>query len=121
MNCDELPKTAQINPYRYEEEFERLTKNGDEVICITLSSKLSGTYNNAKNAAQNYKDKVFVVDSLNACIGERLLCEYAIELIKKDISVKDIVKTLDEVKTKIVLESEPQRLKVVILTTEHGL
>ena len=40
---DTLPKTSQITPFRYQEEFERLTKNGDSLIVITLSSKLSNT------------------------------------------------------------------------------
>ena len=39
-----LPQTSQINPFRFGEVFEKLTATGDEVICITLSSKLSGTY-----------------------------------------------------------------------------
>ena len=39
-NSKELPKTSQINPFRFEEEFENATKNGDDVICITISSKL---------------------------------------------------------------------------------
>ena len=42
--CTELPKTSQINPFRFEELFDRLTKNGDKVIAILLSSKISGTY-----------------------------------------------------------------------------
>lgn len=41
---------------------------------ITISSKLSGTYESAIRAKEKFKDKVFVVDSLHACIGERLLC-----------------------------------------------
>ena len=38
--CTELPKTSQINPFRFEELFDRLTKNGDKVIAILLSSKI---------------------------------------------------------------------------------
>ena len=41
---------------------------------ITISSKLLGTYESAIRAKEKFKDKVFVVDSLHACIGERLLC-----------------------------------------------
>lgn len=100
----ELPKTSQINEYRFEECFENLTKNGDEVIGILLSSKLSGTFESAKRASKKFDGKVFVVDSLNACIGERILCQYALRLVKEGkLSAKEIVDELNEKKTKIQL------------------
>ena len=43
----ELPKTSQINEYRFSEAFEELTKDGSFVVAITISSKLSGIYNSA--------------------------------------------------------------------------
>ena len=100
----ELPKTSQINEYRFEECFENLTKNGDEVIAVLLSSKLSGTFESAKRASKKFGGKVFVVDSLNACIGERILCQYALRLVKEGkLSAKEIVDELNEKKTKIQL------------------
>ena len=101
IESDELPKTSQINPYRFEELFEKFTNNGDEVICITLSSKLSGTFNNAKKVIDKFKDKVYVVDSMNACAGERILCEYAIKLVNEGKSAKEIYEELETVKLKI--------------------
>lgn len=98
-----LPKTSQINPIRFEEEFEKHVKNGDELIVITISSKLSGTYKSAVEAAGKFGGKVHVVDSLNACIGERLLCEYALRLIKQGLSANEIVERLEEKKKKIKL------------------
>lgn len=91
-----LPKTSQINPFRFEEEFEKHVENGDEIIVITISSKLSGTYQSALEAARKFKGKVHVIDSLNACIGERLLCEYALALIKQGLSANEIVDRLEE-------------------------
>ena len=70
-----IPKTSQINPARFEEEFKKVVDNGDEAVVITLSSKLSGTYSSAVKASANYKDKIFVVDSLSASLGERLIFE----------------------------------------------
>lgn len=99
----ELPKTSQINEFRFNEAFEKLTKNGDEVIAIVLSSKLSNTYNSAVQASKNYNGKVFVIDSLNACIGERLLIQYALRLVKQNLSAEEIVKELEDKKTKIKL------------------
>lgn len=101
IESDVLPKTSLINEYRFKEAFEKHTENGDELIVITISSKLSGTYANAKQAAEKFEGKVYVIDSLNACVGERLLCEYALRLIKKGLSMQDIVKELEEKKSKI--------------------
>lgn len=84
-----FPKTSQINEYRWTERFEDLTANGDQLIVITISSKLSGTYNSAKAAAKKFVDKVFVIDSLNAAIGERILCDYALRLIEMGKPIKE--------------------------------
>jgi len=107
----ELPKTSQINPYRFEEEFKKQTENGDEVVAIIMSSKLSGTYLNAKNVAEDFKGKVFVVDSLNACIGERLLVHYALRLIKEGLSAKEVYEKLEVAKYKINLVASIDTLK----------
>ena len=83
VKCSGLPKTSMINAFRFEEVFEKHVKNGDEVVAIVLSSGLSGTCNAAKTAAENFKDKVYVVDSLSATAGIKLLVEYALMLIKE--------------------------------------
>ena len=103
IETSELPKTSQINEYRFEEAFEYLTADGSEVVCITISSKLSGTYSSAVKAAKKFESRVYVVDSLNACIGERILVDYADRLVKAGESAKEIVKKLEESKGKIHL------------------
>lgn len=104
IESDTLPKTSQVTPFRFEEAFKKLTANGDEVIVITLSSKLSGTYAAAASAAEKFDGKVCVVDSLNAAIGERLLVEYALRLIGEGkLNLQEIAAELDERKTKIRL------------------
>lgn len=99
--CENLPKTSQAGPAKYASEYKRLTENGDELIVITLSSKLSGTYMSALVASYDYEEKVYVVDSLNATTGERLLCLYALDLIKQGFNVKEIVDKLNTAKKKI--------------------
>lgn len=101
IETDVLPKTSLINTFRFEEAFEKHTKNGDELIVITISSKLSGTYASAVKAAEKFSGKVHVVDSLNACVGERLLCDYALRLINQGLSAQEIVQELELKKTKI--------------------
>jgi DegV family protein with EDD domain len=100
IESDELPKTSQINEYAFDEQFAKLVKRG-EVIAITISSKLSGTYSSAVKAAQKYNDKVKVIDSLNASVGERLLVSLAINLVKSGKSFDEIVDELNQRKSKI--------------------
>ncbi len=101
IESDVMPKTSQISQYRFEEAFEEYTKNGDTLVVITISSKLSGTYNSAKLASENFVGKVFVVDSLSAAIGERLLCQYGLRLIDEGLSAKEVADKLDVAKNKI--------------------
>jgi len=110
-SINELPKTSQINPFRWEEEFTKVIENGDELVVITISSKLSGTYNSAKEAASKFEGKVSVIDSVNACIGERLLGLYALELIKDGKSLEEITVTLNEAKSKIKVMAVIDTLK----------
>lgn len=97
----DVPKTAQVTPYRFEELFSEETKNGDEVVAIVLSSRLSGTYEGAKAVAEKFNGKVHVVDSLNATSGERVLVLYALELAKQGLSAKEIYEKLEEKKKDI--------------------
>lgn len=102
IESDELPQTSQINECRFDERFSALTANGDDVIAIVLSSKLSGTYDCACRAAQKYDGKVRVVDSLNASAGERILCMHAVKLINEGrLSAAEIVDELNIKKTRI--------------------
>lgn len=99
---DDLPKTSQINEFRFKECFEKITRDGDEAVVIVISSKLSGTYESACKAAQEFKG-VYVVDSLNACIGERLVLEYGLRLAKAGKSAFEIATELDRRKGDIKL------------------
>ncbi len=101
IESGELPQTSQINEFRFAEYFKNLTANGDDVIAITISSKLSGTYSCAVKAAKKFGGKVRVVDSLNASIGERVLLHYALRLLNCGLTVDEIVKELNERKQKI--------------------
>lgn len=98
---NEIPKTSQITSIRFKEIFNKLTANGDQVIAIVMSSKLSSTYNSALLAASKFDGSVVVVDSLNASVGEKILCLYALELIKQNKSLADIIEELNTLKHKV--------------------
>ncbi len=99
--CKELPHTSLINEYRWNEAFEAATKDGSDAVAVVLSSKLSGTYKAAVDAAAKYNGKVQVVDSLSATLGERVLGIYALNLIKEGKSAIEIAAALEEKKTKL--------------------
>lgn len=95
------PTTSQVTPAEFEEAYERVAANGDTAVVITLSSKLSGTYQSACIAAEEYEGKVFVLDSLSATVGERLLLQRGLELAAQGVDAENIHKTLDEEKNRI--------------------
>ena len=112
IETDEIPQTSQISDYRFEEAFASLTADGSEVIAVTLSSKLSGTHACAVRAAKKFPGKVYVVDSMNACLGERILVDYALRLIREgQLSAPEIAAKLDEKKNKIQLLAVLDTLK----------
>lgn len=87
--------TAQVNVEEYRAYFEEFLKNGQDVLHVTLSSGLSGSYNSARIAsellAEQYPDRTLrVVDSLGAASGSGLLM---MELADR----RDAGATLDEV------------------------
>ncbi len=111
VESNELPKTSQINEYRWTEQFEKLTADGSQVIAITISSKLSGTYNSAKMAAKKFPNQVFVIDSLSAATGERVLCDYALRLIAEGKTANEIAEELETKKKKLQVIAVVDTLK----------
>lgn len=66
QNSALLPTTSQAPPYLFEQAYKEAIDAGETVIVITLSSKLSGTYQSAVIAAADYPNQVLVVDSLQS-------------------------------------------------------
>ncbi|HIV64380.1 MAG TPA: DegV family protein [Firmicutes bacterium] len=76
------PTTSQVSPEQFTEFFESFLKEGKDVLHVTLSGGISGTYNSAVTAAnglaEKYPDrKIYVVDSLAASSGYGLLMDMA--------------------------------------------
>lgn len=101
VETDALPTTAQLSPNDYSEAFARLTANGDTVVVIALSSKLSGTCQSAVIAAQDYPGQVLVVDSENVTMGEQLLIRYALRLREQGLDAPALVEELERAKRRI--------------------
>lgn len=103
IESDELPTTSLITPAAFEDAYRQSAEKGEKVIVITISGKLSGTYQSAVLAASEYENEVFVVDSKNVAIGERILVLLALDLIKSGMTAKEIALKLEEEKEKIHL------------------
>jgi len=103
IECDELPVTSQVPPFAFEEAFRKAVEAGGQVIAVTLSSKLSGTWQSACVAAEEFGGKVRVVDSENASIGQHALVEYALRLKDAGLAFEEIVEKLESDKGRIRL------------------
>lgn len=99
-----LPKTAQESPQVLMDLFEEAKAQGDEAIYISLSSALSGTYQNAVMSRNLVDcDDCYVVDSRNATGGQHMLVEYAVQLRDAGKNAKEIVEALEELRGRIEL------------------
>ncbi len=112
VKSEELPTTSQPTPAAFEEAYEKATADGSEVVVITISSRLSGTYQSATIAAEDFGGKVFVVDSRSAAIGSGVLAEYALELAAQGKSGQEILEELMEKRDKV-------RLYAIVNTLEY--
>lgn len=102
IESDELPKTSQATPYAYQQVFEQVRAAGEEAVVITLSSKLSGTYQSAVTAAADFPE-VHVVDGKNVTIGQSLLVLYALRLVDEGFGAAEIAEKVESVVDRVCL------------------
>ncbi len=101
---DELPKTGQVNPYAFSQAITKVREAGDEAVIITVGAKLSGTNQSARTAlAEAPGGDVFVVDSNNVTLGERVLVEYALRLVDEGRSASQIAAAVEAVRDRVVV------------------
>ena len=106
----EIPSTSQVTPGEFAAAFDEYDE-GDQILCMTMSSKLSGTNQSATMAAQG-RDNVTVYDTLNVTVGQRLQVELALKLAEEGKDVNEIVAALDEAR-------EREHLVAVLDTLEY--
>lgn len=103
VESDTLPTTSQASPYAFEQVFRQAVEQGNEVVCITCSGKLSGTCQSARIAAEEFPGKIHVVDSNTIAIGLGILTEYALELLDRGFHAEEIAWNLLQKREKIRL------------------
>lgn len=90
VECDQLPTTSQASPFVFSEAYEQALEEADQVVVLTVSSRLSGTYQSAAIAAEEYPGKVYVVDSQSVAIGTGILAQYALKLADRELDAEEI-------------------------------
>ena len=100
-----FPKTSQPSVAAFEEIFKDVKKKGDEMICILISSTLSGTYQSALMAKEMVDyDKIYLLDSMSATYAIKILTDYGCRLREEKKSAREILEALETLKQKIHIE-----------------
>ena len=102
IESDVLPTTSQATPAAFEKEYEAAKEANEAAVVISISSKLSGTYQSAMIAAADYEN-IFVVDSGTAAIGGGILTELALKYLDDGMDAEAVAKQLEEDKKKILI------------------
>lgn len=105
-----LPKTSAPSIGEYEDFFREQLENADEVIHFNISSKSSGSYNFAKQAAESFQGKVRVVDSKGLSSGQGLLVLKACDMRDEGKTAAEIEEAVNEIRNRINTSFVPDRL-----------
>ena len=103
VESDTLPTTSQPTPDAFAQEFQKVADAGQKAVVLTISSKLSGTYQSATIAAMDFPGTIYVVDSQTAAIGAGILAELAVELAESGMDAEAIVQRLNEERENVCL------------------
>lgn len=88
--------TSQPSPHDFKEAIKESLSKNKKVLIITISSALSGTYKSALLASEEYKDKVFVLDSKLGSFGTGLLAIRAREKQAAGYTIEEIIEHLNQ-------------------------
>lgn len=111
IETDELPTTSQAAPAAFEKVYQQVRAAGDTAVVLTVTSKLSGTYQSAVIAAADYPE-IHVVDTRTVAIGAGILAELALRLADSGMSAEGIAQRLED-------ERENVRVVAMLDTLEY--
>jgi DegV family protein with EDD domain len=105
IGIETRPRTSQAMPKDYLEAFKKQLERFDKVLCLTLTSKLSGCYNSAIQAkemlSEKDRERIFVFDTFNGVAGQALFVLRAIESIQEQREIEEILEELEKLIPKI--------------------
>jgi DegV family protein with EDD domain len=99
QRAEQLPTTSQPSAGEFYDVFEELVGAGHEIVVLTISSKLSGTWNSAMAAKEMLPEaNISIVDSLSTSVGLHLMVKAAIQATQNGASRQEIVHQIEEMK-----------------------
>lgn len=102
LGASDFPKTSMPSPAAFTDYFEEAKANGDQIVCIILSSALSGTYQSAVTAkAMVDYDGIYLIDSRSAAACIRIMLEHGLRLRDDGFSAAEITRQLEALKKRI--------------------
>lgn len=108
----QLPTTSQPSPEDFERVIRPCLDKGDEVVVLTLSAAISGTYQSASIAQKNLRsDKVHVIDTASATLGLGDLVKKAVALSGAGVTAKQIVETITDYASRLRIVAVIDTLK----------
>ena len=103
----EIPTTSQPSPAEFQEAFAAELASGRDVVCLTISSKLSGTYQSACSAramfTEEEQERIHIFDTQNLCISQLLLVRVAVSMRDAGKTAQMIVETLERLAPRVRL------------------
>ena len=112
VESDVLPTTSQPTPAAFAKAYQAAVDAGEEAVVLTVSSELSGTYQSAMIAAEDFPGKVYVVDTKSVALGSAILAELALQLADSGLDAASIAQRLTQ-------EREHIRLIAMLDTLEY--
>lgn len=113
-NEKELPKTAQPTPAKFEDVFQHTLAEGNDVLCILLSSHMSGTVQSANVAKQAVgSDRIIIIDTLEASASLGLLVEIAAQKAAEGMTLEELYTQMCELAGRARIYSAIETLKFV--------
>lgn len=103
-SSETFPMTAQPSPQDFLDVFEDVKEKGDQLVYISLSSALSGTFQSATLAKSMVEyDEIYLVDSLSATRAIRLMAEYACKLREEGKDAATIAEEIENFRSRVVI------------------
>lgn len=101
VESGQLPTTSQATPFDFAQKYREVAEAGKEAVVITISAKLSGTYQSAVLAAADFPGRIHVVDSQSVAVGAGILVEYALGLAAQGLGAGEIARAVEEQREKV--------------------
>jgi DegV family protein with EDD domain len=115
LSAERLPTTAQPSPQQFAQAYERAASEGaDEILTVTVTSKISGTHNSAVIACEQAPVPTQVFDSLHVSMAAGWQTIAAAEMAGAGLTAAEILARLERIRSRVRMAFTPVNLKYLI-------